>query len=703
MNIKIGIILFFSLFLLGNAQAAFVNQQQAENVAKHFYWERINRTQNIELQNIQTASVIIEMRDNKTVIYHFNFKNQGFVSVSADDAAYPILAYDFSNHISNENIAINYADWMNRRADEIAYIRKSNIQASPEIAQEWSRLENPSKLVPFSGKSIDPLLHAKWNQDSPYNSMSPIDQFGPGGRAYAGCVAVAMAQIIYYYRYPMHGSGTHSYYSNYGQLSADFANATYDYNSMTNKISLGGNPEIAELLYHCAVGVDMNFSASGSGAWPAKSVTCLIQNFKYQNSLSLLYKKNFTYAQWIAKIVNNIDNKIPLFYAGYSPSGGSGHAFNLDGYQGNDFFHFNWGWGGAFNGYFYLNSLSPGSSNFTSGQQAIFDIYPASAAYPSGCSSTITTLTNKEGTLYDGSGPDDYAPNSDCRWLIQPTSNVDHLIISFDELDLSSGDTLIFYDGNSINAPVLGKYTGGNLPSSLSSGGASVFVRLISDNSFEGNGFGLSYRSVMPVFCSGIMNLTQNTDTFTDGSGINDYNNGTLCRWYIKPGNGQPVRLYFNSFMTEKGKDIVKIYNPATSPSTLLASYSGTSIPKSVYSPSGEMIVIFQTNQSNTKSGWEAYYISGASVGLQEINSQNDIQLFPNPSNQQLNIRFNTSMENIEIEMYSIDGKLIQSTRMNQPTTLIQLSTATLSEGYYFIKIKTDKGLVSRSFIVQHY
>ena len=702
MKLRLSILFLFGIFIFGNLQAKFVSPEQAENVAKHFYWERVNSIQTLDLQNITVKSLIVETRNNKAVIYHFNFTNQGFVSVSADDAAYPILAYDFSNHISNENVAVNYADWISQRADEIAYIRKTNIPASTEIMQEWSRLENSDLLVPFGGKSIDPLLHAKWNQDSPYNALSPADQFGPGGHAYAGCVAVAMAQIIYYYRYPISGSGSHSYLSNYGMLTANFANATYDYNSMTNQVSSLGNPEVAELLYHCAVGVEMGFSASGSGAFPSMSVTCLKQNFNYQNNLSLLYKKNYSYSQWVSKIVNNIDNKIPLFYAGYSPSGGSGHAFNLDGYQGNDFFHFNWGWGGAFNGYFYLNALNPGSSSFTSGQQAIFDIYPAASNYPSGCSSGITTISTKEGTLYDGSGPSDYQNNLDCQWLIQPSSNIDHIIISFDEFDLSSGDTLILYDGNSINAAVLGKFTGGNLPNSISSSGPSIFVRLLTDNSITSNGFGISYRSIMPVYCSGITQLMQATDTFSDGSNNHNYNNGTICRWHIKPSNGLPVRLFFTNFKTETGKDFVKIYDPSTSPSTLLATYSGNSIPKSVYSNSGEMMIIFQTNQSNTEAGWEAYYISGASVGMENLNNKNDIQIYPNPSNHILNIRFNTPLNNSKISIYSIDGKLMQSNIYNSNKEMVSLFTDDLSEGYYILRVQTENYLISKSFIIKH-
>jgi hypothetical protein len=686
------------LFIYQGLFAIFVSSDQAETLARNFYWERINAKTHIELSQIQVQSVVVELRNGKAAIYHVNFKNGGFVSVAADDAAWPVLAYDFEGQITNENQAPNYSDWLNSRADEIAYIRQHNLSPTNEISQAWQHWSNSQNLQVFGGKSVAPLLHAKWNQDAQYNALSPVDQFGPGGHAYAGCVAVAMAQIMYYYRYPASGIGSHSYTCNYGTLSANFAAATYDYNSMTNTMPPGGNYEIAELLYHCAVAVEMDFSASGSGAWPAMTVISMKQNFGYQNSLALEYKSNFTYAQWVNKIVNNIDSGIPLFYAGY---GSGGHAFNLDGYQGSDYFHFNWGWGGAFNGYFYLNALNPGSSSFSNGQQAIFDIYPATN-YPSGCNSNTTTLTAKYGTLYDGSGPQDYNPNNNCQWLISPP-NIDHLVISFDEIDLAPGDTLTFYDGNSSSAPVLAQAYSGALLSSVSSTNDVVFIRFTSDSTMQGKGFGLSYRSVLPVFCQGTMNLTAATDTFNDGSNSLPYNNGTLCRWYIQPANGEPVRLYFTKFQTEAGKDLIKIYNPATTPSTLLATYSGTQIPPSVYSPSGEMMLVFSSDQANAKDGWEAYYISGPTVGLEEGYKEPMLKLFPNPVNKTLTVEFAGARDLIEVKLYSAGGQLLRRVSGLRGTTQIRLDVSALSEGYYYLRVQTKDGVISRPFIVQHF
>jgi hypothetical protein len=40
-------------------------------------------------------------------------------------------------------------------------------------------------------------------------------------------------------------------------------------------------------------------------------------------------------------------------------SSGGGHEFVCDDYQGEDFFHINWGWGGVSDNYFRLSALNP--------------------------------------------------------------------------------------------------------------------------------------------------------------------------------------------------------------------------------------------------------------------------------------------------------------------------------------------------------
>ncbi|MDD3687401.1 MAG: C10 family peptidase, partial [Bacteroidales bacterium] len=204
-----------------------------------------------------------------------------------------------------------------------------------------------------------------------YNAQCPVDVAGPCGRVYTGCVATAMAQVIRYLEWPVNGVGSRCYtHYNYGELCADYSAATYDYSIMPNG---SGNAEVAELMYHCGVSVSMGYSPTGSGAYSSSVPTALRNYFDYKNVV-ILSKSSYTDDAWHNILRNEIDNSRPIYYSGH---GSGGHAFVFDGYQGTDYFHVNWGWGGSYNGYFYTNDLTPGSSNFTNSQNAVIGAIPS--------------------------------------------------------------------------------------------------------------------------------------------------------------------------------------------------------------------------------------------------------------------------------------------------------------------------------------
>lgn len=55
-------------------------------------------------------------------------------------------------------------------------------------------------------EKIGPLVRVKWNQNTPYNNMcnDNLENFTykDNGKYPAGCVAIAMAQILAYHHYP---------------------------------------------------------------------------------------------------------------------------------------------------------------------------------------------------------------------------------------------------------------------------------------------------------------------------------------------------------------------------------------------------------------------------------------------------------------------------------------------------------------------
>jgi hypothetical protein len=135
-----------------------------------------------------------------------------------------------------------------------------------------------------------------------------------------------------------------------------------------------------------------------------KAAYALRTHFNYAPETEYLYRDS-TNLNWDSVLVAHLDQRIPMYYAGWSVPNIMGHAFVCDGYQGEDFFHFNWGWGGQSDGYFYTDDLTPGG-NFNLAQELIINCVPDTDnfVYPEYCSGPLT-LTSANATLDDGSGP----------------------------------------------------------------------------------------------------------------------------------------------------------------------------------------------------------------------------------------------------------------------------------------------------------
>ncbi len=328
-----------------------------------------------------------------SLYYLFNITNgDGFVIVAGDDASLPVLAYSHQQDYSKSNVSPSFLKWMEWYKLQIREIRDQNLKADSTITAQWKLYLNPPASSPIViNASAGPLLSTTWNQAPYYNALCPYDN-GEGERTVTGCVATAMAQILKYHNYPAQGTGSHSYnHETYGTLAANFGATTYNWNSMPNKLTSSNNA-VATLMYHCGVSVDMNYgvgSQGGSGAYVISDrspVThCSEYAFKtyfdYDANLSGESRSDYTQTNWINKLKAEIDNDRPVLYAGF---GQGGHAFVCDGYDNNNYFHFNWGWGGLYDGYFSVNSLNPGTGGagagagtYNNNQQAIFGVKPA--------------------------------------------------------------------------------------------------------------------------------------------------------------------------------------------------------------------------------------------------------------------------------------------------------------------------------------
>ena len=310
-------------------------------------------------------------------LYVFNFDG-GYIIVAADDVAQPILAYGEEGNFDADNIADGLAYYLRFYARQIEYAVDNHMTAAPDVAEQWEQLSRSGAIKGERATygDVAPLIATNWNQDNPFNYYCPTGQGGPGGRAYAGCVATAMSMVMKKWDWPDHGQGSHSYTpSGYPMQSADFENTYYEWSNMPNNVNNSNYQAVALLMYHCGVAVDMQYGPGGSGAYSVDVPDALVNYFRYTDHVYRLERDLYTKLEWEEMLIANLREGFPLYYSGADTDGG--HAFVCCGYRESDRkFYFNWGWSGFNNNYFAIDALNTYSGNFNLNQGAIFDMIP---------------------------------------------------------------------------------------------------------------------------------------------------------------------------------------------------------------------------------------------------------------------------------------------------------------------------------------
>jgi len=366
-----------------------VSKTEAQLTAENFYktTDRGNELGTFQLNVVQTISAQMYnassgLMENVPLYYVFNVNStDGFVMVTADDAAWPILGYATSGTFDPSIQATNYLKWVEGYKEQMRYIIENSLEATEEISNEWKNLNRG--IVNGEGRSpssVNPLLGAiAWNQNGgDVGGAPPWNDLCPSGSV-VGCVATAMAQIMKYHSHPAQGTGFHSYsHSTYGTQSVNYGSTTYNWSAMPNTIS---SVESAKLSYHCGVAVDMMYSPSGSGAYSSDAKDAFKDYFDYKTTVEYLSRSNYSDYNWKQLLKTDLNNNLPLYYAGSGTGGG--HAFVCDGYDVSDNFHYNWGWGGSYDGFFHVDALNPsgvgtggGSGGFNSNHRVIRGIEP---------------------------------------------------------------------------------------------------------------------------------------------------------------------------------------------------------------------------------------------------------------------------------------------------------------------------------------
>ena len=310
-------------------------------------------------------------------LYVFNFDG-GYMIMAADDVAQPILAFGEEGCFDANNIPDGLAYYLRHYARQIEYAVTNNMTASPEIAEQWDQIRRYGVIrgERSTRGDVAPLISTNWNQDSPFNAYCPTGQGGPGGRAYAGCVATAMSMVMKRWNWPDHGQGSHSYTpTGYATQSVDFESTYYQWDNMPNNVNNSNYQAIALLMYHCGVSVNMQYGPNGSGAHSQDVPDAIFNYFRYTKNANRLDRDLYTRYEWEEILISNLQEGFPMYYSG--AEGNSGHAFVCCGYRESDRkFYFNWGWSGFNNNYFAIDALNTYSGNFNDYQSVIIDMIP---------------------------------------------------------------------------------------------------------------------------------------------------------------------------------------------------------------------------------------------------------------------------------------------------------------------------------------
>ena len=387
-GLSLALMMLLLVLTLG-VKAGNVDVRRARQVATTFL--NINGAQSPQLTDVSASAGFSN-------VYVFTTENS-FVLIAADDCARPILGYSLTGRFDIENMPDNKRAWIEGYSNEIQYAKEHQKRATAEVAQQWRDLVEGN---PNSGRAITvvaPLIQTQWNQDWPYNNLCPDGTV-------TGCSATAMAQVLKYWNYPPTGIGMHSYEWNGQTLSADFGNTTYDWNNMLNTYDSNSTEAqqtaVATLMFHCGVSLNMNYGwawSGGSSAYSSMTAAAFINYFNYSTETQLRSRSSYSDGDWMNMVKAELNQNRPLWYCGTGDGGG--HAFVCDGYNNNNYFHFNWGWGGYCDEYYTLNDLSPGPGGIGSGsigefnnnQQALFGAQPSpesAAAAPLITASLIT-------------------------------------------------------------------------------------------------------------------------------------------------------------------------------------------------------------------------------------------------------------------------------------------------------------------------
>ena len=319
----------------------------------------------------------------QAVYYIFN-TDDSYIIVSGDDRAEEVLAYGDSP-LDINNIPEAMQCWLSGYKGQLEY-----LLSHPDFEVRKSARKAPER----QRESVEPLLTALWDQGSPYNQECPKSG---ASRCITGCAATSLSMVLHYWKYPTDSTPSVPGYvtASQGLQLQELPPTTFDWDNMLDQYRRGYNADqaraVAHLMRYVGQAEQMDYTPSASGTY-GENILETVKLFGYNPDAELIYKTswideedhwadsdNYSDEEWADIIQDELCARRPLVMCAYANSMGglSGHAFNVDGYDGEtDMYHVNWGWSGSGNAYFALNAFRGGSGTYNLVQQIIVGLEP---------------------------------------------------------------------------------------------------------------------------------------------------------------------------------------------------------------------------------------------------------------------------------------------------------------------------------------
>ncbi len=300
------------------------------------------------------ANIRLVEKDGLPAYYVVEYTAGGWAIVSAQSSSSPVIGYNTTGEFAapapvSELLDFN-AKLITARAQE-----PGNVELIG-----WSRVKQrkaPTESIINSTPDIAPLITIDLNQREPFNEYCPKHN---GKNSLVGCVAVSMTQAMMVQGFPPRPTGSYSYKAKAtGTHSINYdTEAPYDWEAIYSSEKSGDYDEVARMLYHAGVSINMEYNSQASSAMATQVVEALVRNFSYDDKIVQYHSKMSDDNEWLEIILNELSHGRAVVYDGQAKQGG-GHCWNIDGWkQATQMVHCNWGWSGYGNGYFSLNNMT---------------------------------------------------------------------------------------------------------------------------------------------------------------------------------------------------------------------------------------------------------------------------------------------------------------------------------------------------------